>query len=508
MAKNINIHIKSTGAQQTKQDIDGVAHSTEKMGEKTQKASKGAMESLKSWFGAFGVAAVAAIIAGAATKVAKFFDDIKTRSDEAVRAVQDVRKEFSDLFEALDAFDEKTREAVTKSTNALLQKTGASSAVGLPVVNAYTRQFRELVKTGQLTQGQYNQGLEGMLGYAERHGGAATPDLIALMAGWGMTTPQQQGEFRRQIAAGAAASGLTDAELIAALGRGMPTIKAMEWSPTQAVGIIATIASGETGRQKAGLPATTLQGLLAPQDSNLAKYGISEKLAQDPQQLLMLLQQKRGQMSQQAFISMLTDIYGTTAAAGVSKLLTASRGDIGGILMRAAGPEGIAAEQAEEEARKTTLETLAAKTEARKKQLLLDLTSDQKYMEKVREIGAEKRAQLRRDEPYFQWFRERFTPEEIEKEEAAFREWLDTLSLEEKARIREEHGGQFGPIWWRMSPQEKFEALTRQRAEKGPVSMNNNYNYDIHYHHEMIFNPIGGTREDRLIGPRMPTNIT
>ena len=57
-----------------------------------------------------------------------------------------------------------------------------------------------------------------------------TPELITLMAGWGMTTPEQQGIFRRQIGAVSSKSGLTEEEIIAALGRGAPTVKAMGWT--------------------------------------------------------------------------------------------------------------------------------------------------------------------------------------------------------------------------------------------------------------------------------------
>ena len=339
MAKNINIHIKAKGAQRTKQELDGVGRSAEQMGSKTARAGAWIRNSL----GTLGFAAIAAAIAAAALKVAKFFDELKRRTDEAVKNVEDLRAGYTDLFEAMGAFSEAERKAVTVGVAETLMETGVSKQVGLPVINAYERQFGALRESGQFTEQQYQEGLRGMLTYGARHGGAATPELIAIMRGWGMVTPEQQGAFRRQIAAGAAASGLTDEELINALGRGMPTIKAMGWTPEESVSTIATLAAGEAGRKKASLPATTLQGLLVPQLTNVAKYGISEEIAQDPRQLLAALQERRGTMDQQAFTRMLTQIYGTEAAAGVSKLLGVPQAGLRATLAEAAGPSGVAA---------------------------------------------------------------------------------------------------------------------------------------------------------------------
>ncbi len=500
MAKDVNIHVKTTGAQQTKQDIEGVSRSTEKLGHTTEqtgskssRAFKWITDGLKSLIGPLGFAAIAITIAAVAGKIAKFFDDLKTRCDEAVRNVQGIRKEFADLFEAMDAFDEKRRQQITKETAALLKEIAVSRETGLPVINAYVRQFRGMVESGQLTEEQYQQGLRGMLGYGERHGGAATPELVALMAGWGMVTPEQQGVFRRQIAAGAAASGLTDAELIGALGRGMPTIKAMGWTPAQAVETIAVLAAGEVGRKRASLPATTLQGLMAPQEANIAKLGISEAVAQDPQKLLAQLQIMRGQMSQQKFTNMLTDIYGIEAAAGVSKLLTAPRGGISGVIAKAATAEAVAAEQQEERLSKATQERRDARTKATAMEEDLNIKTKEQYEEDIREIGEAARKRFRRRRPVRQWIEELFTVgEEKEKEMAAFHKWEEELTPEERAAINEKYisyAQRTWQAWARMMPQERYEALTQQT----PSVVN------IHYHRDTIYTPRIGSD---LRGPR------
>ncbi len=517
MAKNIDIHLKTHGAQQTKQQLDGVAQgaqrtggSVEKMGAKAKTGSGWIKTALGHLVGPLGFAAIAAVVARAAVKVAKFFDDVKRRSDEAVKDVQNIRAAYLDLFEALDAFEEKQRRAVTMATNRLLQETRVSQEIGIPVVNAYTRQFAGAVEAGQITQEQYNQGLKGMLGYAERHGGEATADLVTLMRGLGMMTPEQQGAFRRQIAAGASASGLTDAELIAALGRGMPTIKAMGWTPEQAVGIVATLAMGETGRKRASLPATTLQGLLVPQLSNVEKLGISAEIAQDPQKLLAQLTTMQGTMDQKAFTQMLTQIYGAEAAAGVFKLITTPRRGITTALTQAAGAAGAAAEVAEEAASRGTLERRDAAAKAAARAVELELSIAESYMEDVREIGMAKQKRLGITEPGRQAVREFFTiGAAAEAEEAAFRGWYDSLTFEEKRQILSEYpsptveprGGltqmeRFANIWRKMPPGQKYEELVG-----GSIISNVHYDHSTHYY------PVVGGKEERDIGPRNPDRI-
>lgn len=401
----------------------------------------------------------------------------------------------------MGAFDEKSRKRVSAGAVSLLKKTSVSTQIGLPISNAYTRQFKGLVESGQLTEQQYQQGLEGILGYGERHGKEATPDLISLMAGWGMVTPEQQGAFRRQIAAGAQASGLTDAELIGALGRGMPTIKAMGWSPEQAVLTMATLASGEVGRKKMSMPATTMQALMAPQVANFEKYGIPEALGQDPQQLLALLTMKQGQMSQEAFIQMLTRIYGMEGAAGVSKLVSKPRADIGVALRFAAGPRGAAAERAEEATSRKTMERIEAKTDAKVLEYQLDVTQREMYKEKVRRIGDEERKRRRRRTPTRQWLREFFTiGENKEKEDLAYDIWADEDIPEARRRKLRDAVDKFGTpfvserqLWDGMSPQERFEALTR--TPQGTTIINNHFHNDINHY------PITGSKADRDEGP-------
>jgi len=497
MAKNVNIHIKTPGARESKEQLNTVGQAAERVGGKTEQAGVKAKtsgerfkEAIGKMIGPLGLAAIAGGAAAAAVKVAKFFDDIKARADAAVDKVQGVRAAFDDLFEALDAFDEKSREAVTKSTAGLLQETAVPATTGLPIINAYTRQFKGMVDSGQLTQEQYQRGLKGMIGYGARHGGAATADLISIMAGWGITTPEQQGEFRRMIAAGAQSSGLTDAELIGALSRGMPTIKALGWTPQEAIESIGVLSAGEAGRKKTSLPGTTIQALGAPQTTAFEKYGIPEHLAEDPRQLLLYIRNMRATMGQDEYYRMLTKPYGPEGAAGVYKLVAADREGIGEAIERAAGPKGAAAEAAEERARLTTLESIDARAKAIVLQQELDMTAEEKYMRGVRDIGEAYQERMKRRRPISELWLQTTHLKAGEKEHAAYLMWLESLTDKERESIRRERRvGPYGVTtdpffmhWEQMSAREHYESLTG--AQQRPVNVTHNYNKNI------IYNPV------------------
>ncbi|MCJ7778633.1 MAG: hypothetical protein MUP16_10000 [Sedimentisphaerales bacterium] len=502
MAKEVNIHVKTTGTQEAKQGLDNVAQSVEQMGSKTSRASSWIMDGLKSLIGPLGFAAIATAVAHAALKIATFFDNIKTKADEAVLSVQGLRAAYTDLFEALDAFDEKSRETITKQTSLLLQQTAVTKELGLPIITAYTRQFR-----GRMPQEQYERGLQEMLTYGARRNvePSAMADLISIMAGWGMNTPEQQGEFRRMISAASQKSGLTEEDIIESLSRGMPTIKAMEWTPQQSLEAVAKIAASEVGRKKTMMPAVVLQALMTPQLTDIKKMGIPEKVAEDPQQLLAYLGAKRKQVSQKEFLGMLIKLYGGEAAPGVLKLFGAPSGDISETLKQAAGPAGIEAEQKEEEDRKTTLEAIDAATEAKKDVIRQDLTKSEKYSEEVRKLGAEQQKKLGYRQPVRQWFRELFTiGKEKEKEYAAFQLWYENLSPGEKEKFlvmyRSRPGTPFDIWQFGFTPEQKYEGLMKEgmpQLEKGAQNINV-------YNIGAVYQPPGSGIKDLQIGARMP----
>lgn len=294
MAKDINIHIKTTGGAESKQQLEGVAQGAQKvgsgvqdMGNKALIGSSWTQKALSFLAGPLGFAAIAGAIAVGSTKVAKFFDDIKTRADDAVRDVQKIRSAFIELFEVMDEFSEKGRQALTLETLSLFQKVAITKEEGLPVVTAYAREFQPFLKRGEITNPRYEQGLEQMLRYAGRQGAGAVPEMLGMMARWGMITPKKQGAFRRMVTEASQAASLTEEQLVGALGRGMPAIKALGWTPEQAIIETATIArTQESQRQRATMPGMVYEAIMRPQIPKELEKKIPKDLQQDPAKLL------------------------------------------------------------------------------------------------------------------------------------------------------------------------------------------------------------------------------
>ncbi len=503
MAKDINYKINLQDADKAKQQLDDIKRKTEQTGatteqsaKKSSQASEGLLSKFKQLAGGMGLAGLGAAAIAAGKELAKFFDGLKEKSDEAVRDVEALRGAYENLFEALGAFDEKSREKITKETSLLLADTGVSRKLGLPIVNEYTRQFKGLVDSGDLTPQQYDAGLRGMLGYGARHGGDATPELIKMMAGWGMTTPQQQGGFRRMISNAAASSGLTDQEVIGALGRAGPTMRAMGWGPAQAVENIAVLARGETGRKLQSMPAATIEAIGRAPTADLSSYGINERVSSDPTKLFSTLQQKRLSMDKGRFYEMLTKAYGTEAASGVYKLLTADRGDISRGLEVAAGPKGARLERDEETQRMGSLGAIDAVASNVADYVKTDVTTDEKYMEQVRQIGAAALKVYERRNPMYWLYQHNFidTPNAL-KERAAFDYWQQNLPDQQRQQIIGEYSGHpsFDPLraeWQEMSPQERFEGLRGVSSGSNVIINENN----------TIYNPRIGDDES---GPRI-----
>jgi len=521
MSKDVNIHVKTTGVQQTTDDLKNVGRSAEQvggnvqsMGEKSQTGSHRFIDGIQKIIGSLGFMAVLGIVGKVAGAISSFFDTLKKRCDEAVQKVSEVRAAFTDLFEVMNAFDEKSRRQVSQETVELLKETSVSSKVGVPIITEYARQFRPAIEQGKITEEQYQQGLRDMLGYGERHGQEATPELITLMGGMGMMMPEQQGAFRRQITELSGQAGMEDKDVIEMLGRSMPTIKAMKWTPEQALSVIGVVAQGEIGRVKTTLPAATLEALVNPNTTDLKKkYGISPETAQDAQSLFNQVALKSQKMNEQAKLEMLQGIYGA-AAPGISKLIASPQGDLIEALRNAAGPEGEQVEAAEEASSRQTSERVQAQTDA---QLMLEklkvTTPPIEYAKRVRELGEARRNYYRIKEPIRQALREKILSDSEEKAQAAMRTWWESLSKDEQKKILETYGSN-KTYWESLSPEEQYNRLQNidkprysQSPYGGPQQISNTQSAQspsmpqsltIHYHNDMIYTPIVG---DSVIGP-------
>jgi len=203
---------------------------------------------------------------------------------------------------------------------------------------------------------------------------------------------------------------------------------------------------------------------------------------------------------------MLTSIYGTEGAAGVSKLISEPRADIRGALRFAAGPGGMAAERAEEATSRKTMERIKAKTDAEVLEVQLDVTEKENYNEELRRLADAKQKQRERRHPVKEWGRQfLIIGKEREKEELLFMEWAKSLTPEEKKQILEQEGYKPGYFpeeylykrWKSMPPQEQYETITGSGREQPVGAMGATV---IHYHNDINYFPFSGTAADREIG--------
>lgn len=193
----------------------------------------------------------------------RIIDDQKRHSDDAVRDYINLRKEFADMFESLEIYDEKGRNDAMRESLQLLQETGVTMEIGLPIITAYTREFK-----GKMPQSQYEQGIKEMLGWGAMHPSADTAELINIMALWNMITYKEQGEFRRMIVAGAKYVNMSVGNFVKALSYSFSTAKIMNWTPQQTIEAIMKITKGEPEKQQLPMVIETMSALQNPQLPN------------------------------------------------------------------------------------------------------------------------------------------------------------------------------------------------------------------------------------------------
>jgi hypothetical protein len=495
--KDINIHVKTPGAPEAKQQLDKTAEGIQNVGASvggaTTKATA-ASSAFSKFLDIFTGAAILAALKG----VVSFFDNMMAKADQAIGKAGEVRKAYEGLFETFGAFDEKSRKEVIKKTEQLLIQSGASAEAGYPTIEAYDRQFKDV-----MPKAEYDAGLQNALSYAARHGGAATPELISLMRGMEINTASGQSAFMRQVSAGSGASGLTDEDIINALGRGAPTIRAMGWSPERALSSVLLLAQGETGRNKASLPATTLEALSSPNIENAKKLGFSGDALSDFNLLYQEVSKKTQSMPQDKSVDMIRGIYGEGAAKGVYKLAKNNPAVFNALLQTAAGPAGAAADRAEQESYMQTMEAQANQSAARARQIKTQIDSGAQKAAEVRKQGQASieasavKHPVRQDvlDKLFWLF------PSIEKEIGAYKEWEGTLTPEQRKdiqqRIEKIHkelpSGSYYPFqpaeqefWFRMSPEERYDSLIKnpgtlpapayeRSSQSAPVPVSRNY---------------------------------
>ena len=572
MAKDVNIHVKAQGTEQTKQQLDGVAGSagklgtateqagvkaskaahdaelfaavlkrvneqlnqadtqlfgladstkeigkakqpldsaagaaeklgteTEKAGAKTSRASRWIMDGLKTLAGPLGFSAIVYAAYNAGKAIVKFYDDLKKKTDEAVKQIRELSGEFTELFEVVGAYDKVAQKNVVDKTLALFSKTKTPTKVGLPVVTEYIRQFGGDVRAGRITQQQYDQGLKQILEYENLHPNSGI-EMTKAMSAWGINKPKEQAGFKGGISAGATYAKLNKKEFLDSFLRSTPTAQALNWDKNKLIEELTAITSGiKDERQKKSIPLTTIEALAnpnIPEAKELRKLGISAETASDPEKLFEQLKQKRKTMPQKDYYKLLVKFYGQDAVKGIGIRDKADMEAIRRSQEVAAGPEGIAERRLQIAQQKETIVAKGTVPEILEQQLNQQLTDEQQYQEEIRAIGEKWQKHWEKTRPEKEAFRKISIPggPETVKEHAAYVAWLEGLSEEQRQAILNKYGSAsmgmgiagtnpFYFEWQKMLPEQQYESIPKspqQNRQGGNVTTI--FDHSVHFH--------------------------
>jgi hypothetical protein len=346
--------------------------------------------------------------------------------------------------------------------------------------------------------------------------------MIELMAGWGIITPEKQGAFRRMVTEAGKEVSLPEEQLVGALGKGMPAIKALGWTPEQAITETAKIAATQAApRARATMPANIFEAIMRPQIPKEFERKIPKEVREDPAKAFEWIRQRQGILSSKEHLKLLQSFYGAETGLGIYSWLTARPTGLERIIPEAAGPAGMTKETTQEQERMKTISSLAAESQNVAAQMDLQVEKDIDAQRRTRELGRAYRDVLLRDKK--RKFRHQMIEpmgERYQEEYAAYRLWIENLTPVEKAKITSQWQKEGKPglldfegiryptdieeipfkAMWRRMPWEEIAEQTnvagqRQIQSSGPV---------IHYHNEQIFTPVVGNKADLNIGARFP----
>jgi hypothetical protein len=464
MTKDVNIHVKTTGTPQARQDIDSFARSVEEMGAKTSRAGGWIKEAFTALVGPLGIGALVTLGVAAVRKFILALDDMKRAASEAVLNMATLQRQAGNFFEAMDAYSGPQRKA------ALAQVRGVQAATGLPDESAM-----QILEAQKRTFGIISpESTQQFAAYYAMHAGPATTDLIRWMGESGIKTPQQQSQIMRMISAVSQQKGLTDEELITALITQGEKFRYLGWSPEQTIENLGkALVPGEGPRGVQRLFAA-IEGFT---EDKARRLGAGPSIAIDEAKRLQWIQQ-RPELFQKAF---------GPAAPYIKRLF---------------GPAGpLEIPTAEEETAKFRQwqQTEEARVEMTKGAAVQQAVSPQKITEAlIREHGRAYLEYLRVNNPrrYNEITNFGFT--QTAEEEMAAKELFRTLAPPEPPGFIT-NLFPTGPLqrllfnppgWNELTPKGRLAGL-----EVAAGTINN-----IHYHRETIFNPV---ISNPVTGPRV-----
>jgi len=432
MAKDINIHLKTTGTERTKQQLSGVGKSAERVGDSTQqmgtKTSRAAgwmKSALSSLAGPLGFAGLAASAVMAIRKIIAAIDDMKKAVSEAVGNLAQQQRAAADLFEAFETWSPEQRKEVIALTRRVQTVTGIPFEGAKQILEMYKRAF------GQLNE----QAIEQLAGYWQLHAQEATPELIRWMGAEGIETPERQGAILRMISTVATESKLRDPELIRGILRYTTEFRQMGWSPEETIAnvgkVMAGLSQAEARRAMGGL----VEGIKTLTEEKALEMGAPAEVAVSERQRLEWARKRMVEMPLAEQTRFAQEAFGKTYAAYVTKFLVKPyKPEALEAVRYAVTPEAAEEERQRVFAVRKTAEGLAGQLDV--------LVSQQQAQEAaIRRVGEKYLNYLRYTDRVRYELIKAF-PEEMEKEVAAEELWR---TLMPPGKMVPQFLGQYGP---------------------------------------------------------------
>ena len=488
MAKDVNIHIKSEGAEQTKQQLNSVAQATEEMGAKSSRSAGWIKEAFTALVGPLGIAAVVGLVVGAVRKIIAAFDDMKRASAEAVQELANQQRAAASFFESVNAYSGPQRKAAMAQAREVQAKTGLPFESSMQLLEAQKRTFGEVNP----------QSTEQFAAYWQLHAGAQTGDMIRWMGESGIKTPDQQGQIMRMISAVAEQNRLKPEDIIQSLSTQGERFRYLGWSPEETItniGKVLTPGGGQMG-------ITRLFGALENFTPEKAKeMKAPAKIAKSEQARMEWIKTKAATMSTDRRDDFMHKAFGPQAPYVNKLLFEPTSPELQQAIDYAKTPQASTEAKQQFEEFKKTPEGIMGKAKA-SEGLKTEVSPQEALKAAIRTYG-QNYIEFLRTHDRLKYEEYSAFPLETAYNKAALDLWQTTQPLiTETTNSEPPPGGsplmtmpikrQVKPGWEGVSEEEKIKGLEAGRQEVG-----------IHYHNETVYNPVAGTAADRDQGPRV-----
>jgi hypothetical protein len=530
MAKDVNIHVKTTGTKQAAQDmtdfyaamrdadkdiaagLKGTGNAAEEMGVKSSRAVGWLKEAFTALVGPLGIAAGVGLAVAAVRKIISAFDDMKRASAEAVQELANQQRAAASFFESVNAYSGPQRKV------ALAQARGVQAATGLPFESSM-----KLLEAQQRTFGEINpQSTEQFAAYWKLHAGEQTGDLIRWMGASGIKTPEQQGQIMRMIGAVANKGNLKDEDIITALSNKGERLRYMGWSPEETITNIGKALSGLSGTESSKAMRGLLESFEGFDEAKAREMRAPPDVASNEQARFEWLKSKAQTMAPEKRAAFIRQAFGPAAAPYITKMLfEPTSPELQQAIDYAKSPQAAAESVKQAADYRETAEGTLERARGGAGIIGLNVTNEQQQKAALREYGKAYYESLQAKNPLEYLRLTRLGIEEkigIGTETFYERAAIELWRTQHPATTRTAMGrnGAWGPVpvtepqsWDTISLKERLSDIEQAANQinqpsitEQPPQRNGNTIINTHYHNETVYNPVAGNAADRDIGPR------